>query len=338
MKILKITEDDANSRLDRFLKKLFPRASRSLIYKLNRKSKIKVKWVWENSFKKRDNEYKLSSWEEVKIFLSDKDFLELSEEKKEINLKIEEKFNKKDIVYEDSYLLVVNKNPGLNVHPWDYKTKESNLIYQVRDYLWDKLDSLTFKPSLVHRLDRDTSGIVIIAKKKDILQKLVLDFKNHKKIEKVYYAIVLWKLEKSNWTINKPLKRIENAKAENKVQVSSDWKKAITHYKVLKEHKLKTKTWDIFLSELEIKIETWRMHQIRVHLSSIWNPILWDKNYSLKKLNSFFLKNFWLKRQALHSWKIKFFHYGREKELFLEARIKKDLKKFIKESLYKIHI
>lgn len=330
MKIFDIQENDANSRLDKFLKKLFPRATRSLIYKLNRKSKIKVMRQESEWFKKRDNEFKLLPKDKVKIFLSDKDFIELREEKKESKvLEKWEKFDKKDIVFEDSSLFVVNKNPWLNVHPWDYKTKETNLIAQVQDYLWEKLNSLTFKPSLAHRIDRDTSGIVIIAKKKNILQKITSDFKNHKKIEKTYYVIVLWKVSRQSWTIKKKLKRIENAKSENKVQVANDWKEAITHYKVIWEHKLKTREWEIIISELEVKIETGRMHQIRVHLASLWNPILWDKIYGDKKLNAFFANNFWLTRQALHSWKMRFFHYERKKQISLEARIKEDLVNFL---------
>ena len=160
----------------------------------------------------------------------------------------------------------------------------------------------------------------MIAKKKNILTQLVSDFKNHKKIEKTYYAIVLWRLSRKEWTIKKPLKRIENAKWENKVQVANDWQTAITHFKLLKEHFLKTEKEEIILSEVEVKIETGRMHQIRVHMASIWNPIVWDKTYWDKQKNTFFEKNFWLKRQALHSWKIKFFHYWRNKKMELEAK------------------
>jgi len=331
MKQFTITQNDANQRLDKFLKKLFPRATRSLIYKFNRKDKIKVKFDWsEWKFKKRDNEYKLQVWDEIKIHLSDDDFNELSkkvEETKKITK--EEKFDKKDIVYEDKDLLVINKNPGINVHPWDHKTKETNIIAQVQDYFWDKLNSLTFKPSLIHRIDRDTSGILLIWKTKNLLTRLVKDFKDHKKVKKTYYAIILGKLSRKKWTIKKNLLRIENAKNENKVQVSEKWQEAITHYKTLKEHILQTKEGVMILTEVEIEIETWRMHQIRVHMASLWNPIIWDKIYWNKKLNSFFERNFWLKRQALHAWKIEFFHYWREKVMKLEARIKEDLREFI---------
>lgn len=331
MKLFKIEENDANQRLDKFLKKLFPRATRGLIYKFNRKDKIKIKFDWsEDKFKKRDNEYKLQIWDEIKIFLSDDDFKDLSEIKeKKLELQNWEKFDKKDIVFEDGDLFVVNKNPWINVHPWDHKTKETNIIAQVQDYLWDKLNSLTFKPSLIHRIDRDTSWILMIAKKKDILMRLVNDFKDHKKIKKTYFTLVLWKLSRKEWTITKKLKRIENAKAENKVQVSESWLTAISHYKLLKEYELKTKEWNIIISEIEVQIETGRMHQIRVHMSSLWNPILWDKIYWNKKINAYLKNNYQLNRQALHAWKIEFFHYTRKKIMKLEARLKEDLKDFI---------
>lgn len=331
MKLFKIEENDANQRLDKFLKKLFPRATRWLLFKFNRKDKIKVKFDWsEGKFKKRDNEYKLQIWDEIKIFLSDKDFVELSSEVEETTIfDNKDKFNKDDIVFEDNDLFVINKNPWINVHPGDHKTKETNIIAQVQDYLWDKLNSLTFKPSLVHRIDRDTSWILMIAKKKEMLTNLVWDFKDHKKVKKTYFALCLWKLSRKEWTITKKLLRIENAKNENKVQVSERGQTAISHFKLLKEHILNTKEWEIIISEVEIRIETWRMHQIRVHMASLWNPILWDKAYWDKKINSFLERNYWLSRQALHAWKIEFHHYTRKRIMKLEARLKDDLKVFL---------
>jgi len=331
MKLFKIEENDANQRLDKFLKKLFPRATRGLLFKFNRKDKIKVKFDGsEWKFRKRDNEYKLQIWDEIKIHLSDNDFEELTKAEDEVvKLSKEDSFNKNDIVFEDSDLFIINKNSWINVHPGDHKTKETNVIAIVQDYLWDKLNSLTFKPSLIHRIDRDTSWILMIGKKKDILMKLVNDLKDHKKVKKTYYAVVLWKLPKKRWTIKDKLLRIENAKNENKVQISDKGLTAISHYKLLKEHILQTKEWVLIFSEVEIEIETGRMHQIRVHMASIGNPILWDKAYWDKKLNSYLERNFWLTRQALHAWKIEFFHYSRDKVMQLEARIKEDLVEFI---------
>lgn len=323
MKQFIITENDSNQRLDKFLKKLLPNASISLIYKINRKNKVKV------NGKKQDNEYKLLIWDIVKVFLTDRDFEILTKKSEEKKLEKREKFDTKNIIYEDGDILVINKEPWINVHPGDYKTKETNIISQIQDYLWNKLNSLTFKPSLVHRIDRDTSGILIIWKKKDILTRLVEDFKNHKKVKKIYYAIVLWKIPEKSWVIDKKLLRIEWAKNEYKVQISPNGQTAITKYKVLKEHVLKTSLWEQIISEVEVEILTWRMHQIRVHLASLWTPIIWDDKYWNKQFNSYLEKNYWLKRQALHAWKIEFFHYGKNKIQTLEAKIKKDLTDFI---------
>jgi RluA family pseudouridine synthase len=249
--------------------------------------------------------------------------------KKEIIQNTWSGLDKKDIVFEDSDLLVINKQAWINVHPGDFKTKESNIIFQVQDYLWEKLNSLTFKPSLIHRIDRDTSGILMIAKKKDILVKLVKDFKNHNRITKTYYAIVLWKVKTKSWKITKKLLRIKDAKNENKVQVSDKWQEAITNYKLLKNYKIITNNNELWFSELELTIETGRMHQIRVHLADLGFPIIWDKNYWDKKINSFISRNYWLNRQALHAWKIEFFHYKKQKIQYLTANIKQDLIKFL---------
>ncbi|MDD3793452.1 MAG: RluA family pseudouridine synthase [Candidatus Gracilibacteria bacterium] len=333
MKIFTIEENDANGRLDKFLKKLFPSASISLIYKLNRKDKIKIKFEGsEGKFKRRDNEYKLQIGDEVKIFLSDSEYDLLTKSTKtseEKPLGKSDKLSKEDIVFEDADLLVLNKPSGINVHPGDHKTKETNIIAQVQDYLGDKLNSLTFKPSLVHRIDRDTSGILLIAKKKDILVKLVGDFKDHKKVKKTYFALVLGRLSRKEGIITKKLERIEDAQNENKVRVSENGLTAVSHFKLIEEYNLNTPEGNLIISAVEVKIETGRMHQIRVHMDSIGNPILGDKAYGDKKINSYLSKNYSLNRQMLHAWKIGFFHYARNKEVTLEARLKKDMIEFI---------
>ncbi len=334
MQILIIEENDAHQRLDKFLKKLFVNATRSLIYKFNRKSKIKVKRFWEDWFKKRDNEFKLWVWDEVKIFLSDANIKELTKSGNMQAAPLEQshKFNKKDIVFEDGDLFIVNKSAGINVHPWDFKTQEVSLIQQVQDYLWEKLNSLTFKPSLIHRIDRDTSGILMIAKKKQILTQLVADLKNHKKIKKTYFAIVFWKLPQKSGTITKKLLRIENAKNRNKVEINEEkWQRAISHYTLIQEYSVQTNNGKQNISTVEIEIETGRMHQIRVHLASLKCPIIWDKAYGNKSLNYYFSKNYLVERQMLHAYKIDFFHYGRKKSMCLVARLKDDMEKFLKQ-------
>lgn len=323
MRSYTIEENDANQRLDKFLKKLLPNASSSLVYKINRKNKVKV------NRKRKDNEYKLQVGDVIQVYLLEEDFESLTKVKKVDTGWQKRNINKKNIVYEDKSLLVLNKPAKINVHPWDHKTKETNVIYMVRDYLWDKLNSLTFKPSLVHRIDRNTSGILLVAKEKSILVKLVEDFKTHDKVTKTYYAIVRWRLKKKSWTITKNLKRIENAKNTNKVQVDKNGQKAITNYKVIWEYVIQTSQWKEEITELEVQILTWRMHQIRVHLASLGHPIIGDNTYGDKVFNGFIEKKYWLSRQALHAWRIDFMHYEKNKKMHLEARLKPDLVEFI---------
>jgi len=135
LKEFSITSNDADQRLDKFLKKLFPNATLSFIYKLNRKGNIKVITTAKKKTK-QDNEYKLSNGESVQIFVSDADLRDLMKRQKQtVTASVSEKLSKQDIVLQDDYLLVLNKNPGQNVHPADHKTKEISLIEQVHDYL-----------------------------------------------------------------------------------------------------------------------------------------------------------------------------------------------------------
>ncbi len=330
MKQYIITSNDADQRFDKFLKKLFPSASLGYIYKLLRKGNIKViSLEWEK--KKRTKDYKLQEWEKVQVFLNNKDIATLVQGPNNWNRLIQgkQKLDKKDILFEDDFLLVVNKAPGLNVHPADHKSNEVSLIEQAHDYYEWELNSLTFKPSLIHRIDRDTSGIIMIAKSKKTLTQLGDTFKRHEAIKKTYFCLVLGKMSRKSGTITKKLLRIENARNENKVQVSEKWWEAITHYKVVDEYSIKLPQWKQILSALEVQIETWRMHQIRVHMATLWNSIIWDKNYGNKKLNSYFAKHFWIHRHMLHAWKIGFYHSQIHKKMNLEAKFKKDMMEFI---------
>ncbi len=101
------------------------------------------------------------------------------------------------------------------------------------------------------------------------------------------------------------------------------WKKAITHFKVIKESVSNN------FSLVECKLETWRMHQIRVHLSSVWHPIIWDNIYWNKKENSFLQKKYWINRQLLHAYKISFIHPIKKIKLTFEAKLKEDMDKFL---------
>ncbi len=130
MKQFTITSNDANQRLDKFLKKLLPNAPLSFIYKLNRKNCVKV------DRKRKDNEYIIQERENIELFIKDEEYETLTAQKVPVPFKKGTgTFDAKDIVHEDNDLLIVNKNPGVIVHPGDFKTTDLSLIAQVQDYL-----------------------------------------------------------------------------------------------------------------------------------------------------------------------------------------------------------
>ncbi len=319
MKQFTITANDANQRLDKFLKKLMPNAALSLIYKLNRKNSVKV------NRKREDNEYKLEEGDSVELFIKDEEYALLTAVNKPVSSNPnKERLSPKDIVYEDGDLLIVNKNPGTIVHPGDFKTTELSLIAQVQDYLGDKLSSLTFKPSLIHRIDKDTSGIVMIAKTKPSLDVMLKALQSNK-IEKVYLAVCLGKPPETRGIIRKKLRRLEHAERENKIVVDEEGgQTAITHYQVL-ETGIHGK-----YSLVECTLETGRMHQIRVHLAALGCPVLGDNTYGNKQENAFAKRTYNIGRQLLHASRISFSHPSKKVSVSYTARLKDDMETLLK--------
>lgn len=210
------------------------------------------------------------------------------------------------------------------VHPGDFKTTDLSLIAQVQDYLGAKLTSLTFKPSLIHRIDKDTSGIVMIAKTKPALDAM-LKFLQSNKIEKVYLAICLGTPPETSGTIRKKLRRLSHAEHTNKIVIDeTGGQSAITHYKVL-ETDIHEK-----YSLIECVLETGRMHQIRIHLASIGCPILGDDTYGDRRENAFARRTYGVTRQFLHASRITFTHPTRKTKVTFTAKLKDDMEGFIK--------
>jgi 23S rRNA pseudouridine955/2504/2580 synthase len=325
MKQFTITANDANQRLDKFLKKLMPNAALSLIYKLNRKNNVKV------NRKREDNEYKLQEGDRVELFVKDEEYMLLTTHKVPVHEMgtgtRKERLDKKDIVYEDGDLLIVNKNPGTIVHPGDFKTTELSLIAQVQDYLGEKLSSLTFKPSLVHRIDKDTSGIVMIAKTKPTLDVMLKALQSNK-IEKVYLAVCLGTPPETRGIIRRKLRRLEHAERENKIVIDDDGgQTAVTHYRVL-ETGIHEK-----YSLVECTLETGRMHQIRVHLASLGCPVLGDNTYGDKQENAFAKRMYGVWRQFLHAERIGFIHPSKKTPVTYTARLKDDMAQLINRTI-----
>ena len=212
-----------------------------------------------------------------------------------------------NIIYEDDYLLVINKSANIAVHP-SILHFDNSLSNGVKFY-FDKL-GLKKKIRIVNRLDRNTSGIVVFAKNEYIQECLIKQMKN-KELKKEYLAIAKGILESKSGTLNFPIARKEGSIIER--TVTSDGDSAITHYDVVKEFNN--------LSLVHIVLETGRTHQIRVHFSYIGHPILGDTLYgSPSEL---------INRQALHSYKLTFIHPVTKKVLSLEAPLPNDIKNII---------
>jgi RluA family pseudouridine synthase len=210
----------------------------------------------------------------------------------------------------------------MNVHPWDHKTKEVSLIELVQDMLGESYNSLSYKPALVHRIDRDTSGAIMIAKEKKTLEWL-LTLLQTGKIEKIYHAVVCGTPLKPRDTIRAKLLRIEDARDEAKVQIHPDGQEAITHYETLQ-----TRIHEKY-SLLSIRIETGRTHQIRVHMASLGCPILGDKAYGNIGENSFARRNYSTWRQMLHARELHFMHPITKKSITVIAPYHPDMTNLI---------
>lgn len=212
-----------------------------------------------------------------------------------------------NIIYEDDYLLVINKPANIAIHP-SILHFDNSLSNGVKFY-FDKL-GLKKKIRIVNRLDRNTSGIVVFAKNEYIQECLIKQMKT-KELKKEYLAIAKGILESKSGTLNFPIARKEGSIIER--TVSSDGDSAITHYDVVKEFNN--------LSLVHIVLETGRTHQIRVHFSYIGHPILGDTLYgSPSEL---------INRQALHSYKLTFIHPVTKKVVSLEAPLPNDIKNII---------
>ena len=208
-----------------------------------------------------------------------------------------------DIIYEDDSLLIVNKPSSLATHP-SILHFENSLLNGIK-YYYDTI-GLQTKLRPINRLDKDTTGIVIIAKNQYIQECLIKQMKANI-LKKEYLALVEGHLKDSLGIINAPIARKENSIIER--CVSSDGVQAITNYSVIKE-------FDNY-SLLKINLETGRTHQIRVHMAYIGNPILGDTLYGTASKLIF--------RQALHAWKVSFIHPITNAPLSIEAPLPKDM-------------
>ena len=206
--------------------------------------------------------YKLAKNDSIEYELKEEKSLDL--EAKDLNL---------DIIYEDDYVAVVNKPKGMVVHPGagdNDETLVNGLLYELSD-----LSTINgvFRPGIVHRIDKDTTGLLMIAKNDVASLSLTEQLKNHS-CNRIYHALVHGVINENRGRINAPIGRDTNDR--KKMAVVKDGKEAITNFTVLKRFKDYT--------YIECKLETGRTHQIRVHLEYIGHPLVGDKTYGRRKV------------------------------------------------------
>ena len=242
------------------------------------------------------------------------DNIDIEEEPaKEIELKAQD--IPLEILYEDNDIIVVNKPKGMVVHPAN-GNPDGTLVNAIMSICKDSLSGIggEIRPGIVHRLDKNTSGAIIIAKNDKAHINLSEQIKNHD-VKKTYIALVRGIVKENNATINMPIGR--SKKDRKKMDVDKNGKDAITHFTVIERFK------DCTL--LEVNIETGRTHQIRVHLSHIGYPIIGDDVYSNGK-------NRWnIEGQCLHAKSLDFKHPITDKEMHIEAKLPEYFENIIKE-------
>jgi 23S rRNA pseudouridine1911/1915/1917 synthase len=308
-----INNNNSGKRLDVFLSKEIKSLTRSYIKKLIEKKNITL------------NEF-INTSPSTKIKTNDKIVVNIIEKE---NFRIVPKKIKLDIVYEDKDLLIINKPKGMVVHPGagNYKNTLVNaLIHKYKNTLSD-INGIS-RPGIVHRIDKETSGLLVVAKNNLSHSNLGQQFSDHS-IKRRYQCLA--------WGIIRPLNgRIETLISRNKknrqLMTVSDvnGKKAITNYKTIKVFNIK----DIpKISLIECELETGRTHQIRVHLKYKGTSLLGDKQYGkknikFKKINKDFFNNLSaLNGQALHAQTLEFIHPTKKKWVIFKSKLPIDFKK-----------
>lgn len=218
---------------------------------------------------------------------------------------------KLDIVYEDDYLMIINKPSGMVVHPGNGNTSHT-LVNALMGYTNNLSDANgEFRPGIVHRIDKDTSGLIIVAKTNKTHELLAEGFKN-KTINREYIALVVGSLNSDTATIDAPIGRDKYDRKKMAV-TDNNSKSAITHLKVLKRYR------DYTL--IKLKLETGRTHQIRVHMKYIGHPVYNDPVYNNPNSTSF--------GQFLHSYLVDFNHPITGEHLHFEVPVPKEFQDFL---------
>jgi 23S rRNA pseudouridine1911/1915/1917 synthase len=299
MKEIKLISEENDIRIDTYISSKLDDLSRNAVQKLIDDENVNV-----NS-KIVNKKYKVKLNDEINILMPVPRVLDVVAE--DIDL---------DIVYEDKDLAVINKAQGMVVHP-----AAGHYTGTLVNALMSKLDDLSsingvLRPGIVHRLDKNTSGLLIIAKN-DYSHNFLSDCLKKRSINRIYYALVEGVVKNDNGVIDAPLGRSEKDRKKRCVTTKNS-KEAITNYEVITRYKAYTL--------IKLKLETGRTHQIRVHMKYIGHPVAGDDVYGKED------KKFGLKGQLLHSKSIGFVHPTSKEYMEFDS----DLPKYFQDVLEKL--
>lgn len=296
-----IKKEDAGERIDKYLAAAAPDLSRSYIQKLAADGLI----TQHHTGAVLKANYRLKAGDILAVRIPQPESLDILPE----NIPL-------DILYEDDDILIVNKPKGMVVHPAPGHYS-GTLVNAVMYHCGDHLSSINgvLRPGIVHRIDRDTSGVLAICKNDAAHRSLAAQLEVHS-ITRAYRAIVYHNIKEDNGTVNAPIGRMDNDRKKMCVNPRHG-RNAVTHYKVLRRFGKYT--------YIECRLETGRTHQIRVHMASIHHPILGDVVYGPSK------DKFSLNGQALHAMLLGFIHPTRGEYVEFTAPLPDYFQKLLQE-------
>lgn len=306
------SKDIVGDRIDKYLTRAFPNYSRRYIQTLIDDGAVLL------NGKRPVNSQKLKEDDTVFVRLPNRP----------VKLVLEAEDLKLDIVFEDDDILIINKRPGMVVHPADrYRHITGTVVNAVLFHCQNSLSGINgvLRPGIVHRLDKDTSGLMIVAKT-DRAHKHMAKLIKERSIQKEYLALVKGSFDVESGTINSPIGR-DPIHRFRKTVAGIEPKDALTHFVVIKT--FESKITGLTFSLLRVKIITGRTHQIRVHFSSIGHPIVGDSMYGEESLNKKVAEKFGLKRQFLHALILKFCLPAKKEVSEFRASPTKDLIEFL---------
>ena len=298
IKNIVVNEEDNHKRIDLYISEKLD-LTRSAVQKMIENGGISVNGV------KKEKNYKIKTNDVVEVSIA---------EPQEVNIAAQDL--SLDVLYEDEHLIVINKRQGMTVHP-SQQNYEDTLVNALLYHCKGSLSGINgeIRPGIVHRLDKDTSGVMIAAKNDKAHLGLAKQIKAHT-FTRIYNAVVFGSIKDDSGIIDLPLGRskkdfrkvavYKTAAPENKIR------EAVTHYEILGRYNYKNRGY----THIKIKLETGRTHQIRAHMSHLGHPVIGDELYGNANIN----KNFaFLNGQCLHSKSIEFVHPITGETIFVES-------------------